>query len=589
LDSLIDTSKGETSASVLKEAKSLLEQAEYQFKVQNENKPNHVKREISKIFNGLVLLFGSIIKLFDITTLIEPDEVQRNSMYSGAVKYPIQDKFTQFAELSAMLLLYVGAAFAGKIITAIAIGFGVLGFLWKYIEPMPVSLQNGTDNWTQEIRDGTVIYNGRKESLDQMASILKRNRHPMLVGPSRTGKNATAKSFASAVERGDYPELKGKAFFYINTATISQLKDGYSINGADTLLRDMVKKMGRHSKEIVIVFDEIHNACKEPSNLAEILKPFLDEGGKLPHIIGITTEKEYEEHVKKNTAFDLRFDKVEIKSTEKDETLKIMGDYCIQKNKHLLFSPDALETIYAITSQDKNAPQPLSSINLLEKCIAKTERTQKSPLQLEKSDLETKVKSYASRTCISGSKPDLNDPTLKALKEKLSAINKKCDVEQNEVNLLFKATSLLHRTKMDIYKTSIKLAKIARTFFKFSEKNQLKRYILLDRFMQPEFKDFAIKKSQNLEFKIIIDSSLIHEVAKEIAAANTKPLPAPVTPPAPTIAATVVADTKPVTVIEPEPKPETVIVPEPKHEKVEMPVEPKFQRELTQEELNLIL
>ena len=187
---------------------------------------------------------------------------------------------------------------------------------------MPKVLMTGVNNWTQEVRNGTIVYSGRKESLDEIAAIIKRNRHPILIGPSRTGKSATAKAFAKAIERGDYPELKGMSVFYINTATICNFKEGYTQTGASMVLNHICKQMGRHADKIIIVFDEIHNACKETSNLAEILKPYLDEHGRLPHIIGITTEQEYNTNVKRNVAFSNRFDKVDIKNTEEERNAK---------------------------------------------------------------------------------------------------------------------------------------------------------------------------------------------------------------------------------------------------------------------------
>ena len=72
--------------------------------------------------------------------------------------------------------------------------------------------------------------------------------------------------------------------FYINTATICNLKEGYTQTGASMVLNHICKQMGRHANKIIIVFDEIHNACKETSNLAEILNPTsMNTEGFLSH------------------------------------------------------------------------------------------------------------------------------------------------------------------------------------------------------------------------------------------------------------------------------------------------------------------
>ena len=104
-------------------------------------------------------------------------------------RWQIKDKIQEFTLLAALLLKYAGAAIAGKVITAIVLCLGGLSILWKYIEPMPKVLMTGVSNWTQDVRNGAVVYSGRKESLNEIAAIIKRNRHPILIRPSEQEKS----------------------------------------------------------------------------------------------------------------------------------------------------------------------------------------------------------------------------------------------------------------------------------------------------------------------------------------------------------------------------------------------------------------
>ena len=166
------------------------------------------------------------------------------------------------------------------------------------------------------MRNGNFLAQGRKESLDEMANIIKMNRHPILIGSSYVGKTLTAKAFALAIERGDYPELKGKIVFRINTADLISQKAEINI------LNKISEMMGRHRQDIILVLDDIHLAYKNNEKIAEQLKLFLDENGAFPHVIGITTNKEYDNYIKDNNHFSLRFDRVNIENTSQNETLK---------------------------------------------------------------------------------------------------------------------------------------------------------------------------------------------------------------------------------------------------------------------------
>src|SRR5205085_1295374 len=151
------------------------------------------------------------------------------------------------------------------------------------IKPKTTHLPANAENWTKQVQNGGFVAQGRKESLDEIANIIKMNRHAILVGPSRVGKSLTAKAFAQAVERGDYPELKGKVVFRINTTDIVGQKASF-LGGGNNILNKISAAMGRHRDDIILVLDEIHMACKNNEKIADQLKTFLDEAGEFPHV-----------------------------------------------------------------------------------------------------------------------------------------------------------------------------------------------------------------------------------------------------------------------------------------------------------------
>ena len=315
-------------ADALQEALDRFEEAEYYLQMTGKAASQGAGARLSSILDGIISLLESIITAFGIGDFFKPAE---SDIHADFKSQKIMMLLSLFSMISAMIIPLLGAAFPSMLIGGILLSIAALSIIWPYIKPIASHLPANAENWTRQVQKGGIAAQGRKESLDDIAGILKMNRHAILVGPSRIGKSLTAKAFALAVERGDYPELKGKIVFRINTSDLVGQKASF-LGGGNNILKKISEAMGRHRRQIILVLDEIHMACKNNEKIADQLKTFLDDGGEFPHVIGITTEEEYEEHVKDNNAFSLRFDKVEIKSTSQDETLKILGDTLLKSS-----------------------------------------------------------------------------------------------------------------------------------------------------------------------------------------------------------------------------------------------------------------
>ncbi|MBI3901097.1 MAG: AAA family ATPase, partial [Chlamydiia bacterium] len=327
----------------LKEAKGMFEEARLYLQMTHGNTSSSIRVHILSVLNGIISVIESIITAFGIGDFFKPAE---SDLQADFKSQKIMMLLHLFGMITAMILPLLGASTGGLIIGGTLLGIAALSAIWPLIKPRTIHLPANAENWTQYVQKRGFVAQGRKESLDEIANIIKMNRHAILVGPSRVGKSLTAKAFAQAVERGDYPELKGKVVFRINTTDLVGQTASF-LGGGNDILNKISAAMGRHRNDIILVLDEIHMACKNNEKLADQLKTFLDEDGEFPHVIGITTEEEYDKHVKDNNAFSLRFDRVDIKNTSQDETLKILGDTLLRNRSKPLMKEGALNQIYA--------------------------------------------------------------------------------------------------------------------------------------------------------------------------------------------------------------------------------------------------
>lgn len=305
----------------LKEAKMLFEEAKLYLDSMAPHPSPTIRERLSAILEGLMAVLDSLITVFGITEFFKPAQ---NEMHAGEKAQKIFMLVSLFSMVTGVLLPTLGAATGGAIIGGIFLTFTALSLIWPKIKPLPKALPVNAENWTEEVRRGKCFAEGRKEALDQVANILKAKRHVLLVGPSRVGKSLTVKAFARAIERGEYPELKGKLVFRLNTTDLIGYKPSLLGGNKGEILDKISASMGRHRNDIILVLDEGHMACKNGETLADKLKTLVEEGGEFPAVILITTDEEYK-HVKENNAFSLRFDKVDIKSTSREETLSILA------------------------------------------------------------------------------------------------------------------------------------------------------------------------------------------------------------------------------------------------------------------------
>jgi hypothetical protein len=491
---------------ILNEANNKFQEAKIFLQKTNNNSTISIKNTLLSIFDGIIQIIESIINAFGMGDFFKPAD---NSMRAEFNSNKIFMLLSIFTTTTALIVPSLGAELASYIIGGTLLCIAALGIIWPFIKPKPSHLPYA-ENWTREVQKKGFEIEANKRSLDEIANILKMNRHAILVGKSRVGKSLTAKAFAQAIERGDYPELKGKIVFRINTTDIVDQKASF-LGGGNESLTEISRAMGRHRKDIILVLDEIQSACKKDVKIADQLKTFLDEGGDFSHVIGITTDIEYEQDIKNNHAFSLRFDKVNIENSNKDETLKILSNSLLTSSSKPIITENALDIIYAKACKIKDSPQPNSSLRLLKKCINLTEKSQYSSTQRKIIEISNKILSLHSQAAASrGRKKDVSEEMLQ-LEEKMNELKKTLGNEKNELEKLFKAKSLFDLETKQAYSTILKINSLDQNNLNYKNEKQLKLYLLLHKFLSQSLESYIMKKSKELGVKIIIDEALINE------------------------------------------------------------------------------
>ena len=256
---------------------------------------------------------------------------------------------------------------AKKIAAIVAISIAFISLVYPYIRPYPVRFRHA-ENWTQLIKQGKLTTPmGRAAEIDRIAQALRTEKKALIIGKTGAGKTETIKAFAKAILTEEkYSDLKDKNVVYVNTATILS-------NKWNERICNLVNEIGRHNKDTIIVFDEIHMMCQKKHKLVgERLKILLDDHDNgIPYAIGITTDEEYLRDIYTgNAAFDRRFKTLPIEPISKNATNAILAKHLEQNAPHMILDPAVLSYI---TEQSgiENA-QPYSAVNVLKECIAKT-------------------------------------------------------------------------------------------------------------------------------------------------------------------------------------------------------------------------
>jgi ATP-dependent Clp protease ATP-binding subunit ClpA len=433
-----------------------------------------------------------------------------------------------FSILSATMLPLLGAALGGAIIGGVFLVFAVLSIIYPYLRPMPSRLPQG-DNWTKKYREGNLqAMPGRKVILDEIAQGLSTSSniktHPLLIGQSGVGKTETVKSFVAAIERGDYPELKGKSVFYFNTADLVNCSERFG--EGNKILTKIKKEIGRNRKNVILVFDEIHLACqkKEGSDIGQQLKTLLDPGSdNFPYVIGMTTEEEfYRDIFKNNPAFARRFKRITIDNTNTSETLEILNHTLLQQAPKSLVKEGALHHLLDKSrTHFPQSPQPAAALKILARCIQKTAESQHSPLEKRVEEVRKKILSlHGDAVACQGLSLLPYKNTEK--REEIGKLEKElqnlvCELvkEQNRLKAFYKARDRLAQTKAAAFASVLKVSALPQRSLGYRDKRTAGAFLLLSHYLAPALEAWIHDEGEKLGVKTLIDPPLIDNVIAE--------------------------------------------------------------------------
>ncbi len=169
---------------------------------------------------------------------------------------------------------------------------------------------------------------GRADEVDRTIQVLCRRskNNPLYVGDPGVGKTAIVEGLAKRIVEGEVPEvLLDSTIFTLDMGT---LLAGTRYRGDfEERLKQVVKEIEEYPDAIMFI-DEIHTVIGAGAtsggamDASNLLKPALSSGSI--RCIGSTTYKEYRQFFEKDRALVRRFQKIDIKEPNIEDSIEIM-------------------------------------------------------------------------------------------------------------------------------------------------------------------------------------------------------------------------------------------------------------------------
>jgi len=399
---------------------------------------------------------------------------------------------------------------------SIVAAVSLIKFFNVFLQKKKTTLSHDLRNLTEEARKGTLpVTLASPEVISEMGNALSPlNRDApsiLLVGLSGVGKDAQLHAFVYAILQGQFPLLKDVE---VHTTTASQLSEpggGTShryVSRLEILVRDLQPQKDGHA----VFINEIHtlNPQKDQvDNRTELGQQFktILENGQL-HVIGATTLKEYEDHIKWDEALDRRF--IKIFCTQSSDCVDILENTMAEKYPTVTVERDAIEL--SLKETDKTRPlvaQPAKAKDVLVAAAryvlgnyAKPEKelvTESAKLTKERSSLE-RDSTNAARTKEVAVLADNVQKKQTTVNDKRKELDSLAALHQYRVQAQKRHTRLAHRISSQPEKSSLE-----------------KKIFLLVRRVLDKTRQTIAKKEEELEKKgidIKVDVKVIKKMLK---------------------------------------------------------------------------
>ena len=219
---------------------------------------------------------------------------------------------------------------------------------------------------------------GRDREIERVMQVLARRQknNPLILGDPGVGKTAIVEGLAQLIASGNVPDiLRGKQVW---TLDLASLVAGSKYRGEfEERMKKVVAELEASDEDILFI-DEIHTVIGAGSaegsiDAASILKPPLSRGEI--QVIGATTAEEFRKHVEKDSAFERRFQPVNIGEPSPEDTIKIIEGLKdrYERHHHVRYTDAAVLAAVTLSSryvQDRFLPD--KAIDVLDEAGART-------------------------------------------------------------------------------------------------------------------------------------------------------------------------------------------------------------------------
>lgn len=231
-------------------------------------------------------------------------------------------------------------------------------------------------NLNEEVKRGRISsLIGREDEINRMSTILARKtkNNPIITGDPGVGKTAIIEGLAYKIVNNDIvDELKDKEIYSLN---MGLLLSGTKYRGDfEKRIQSVIAEM-KDPKKILFI-DEIHTilgagASGGQVDMANLLKPSLTSGEFT--VIGATTNEEYIKIFEKNGALARRFNEIQVKELDLEETITLLHGIKDDFAKHhkVSYQDGVLEEIAHLSDRYINNKHfPDKAIDMLDEVSA---------------------------------------------------------------------------------------------------------------------------------------------------------------------------------------------------------------------------
>ena len=283
----------------------------------------------------------------------------------------------------------------------------------------------------------------REKEIDRITQILSRKskNNPILIGEPGVGKTALVEGLAKKINEGKVPEwLQNKRILSLD---VGGLIAGSVFRGEFEQRIKAILEEVAEQRDAILFIDELHTAigaggggAHSGPDLSNILKPALARGEI--SVIGATTEEEFRTIIKKDKAFERRFQPIRLEEPDhKQTTMIVMGIKNMYENFHNASFPDELVP-KLVSLSDRFLPErrfPDKALDLLDESLvrARIMSFKQSSKKQEKDSWENIEKQILELIQQKNDAILNNDPKLsekfekdqRTLEQKLAALNVK--------------------------------------------------------------------------------------------------------------------------------------------------------------------